>query len=185
MIRRAASSFIAASVVRCSAAGSRPTPRRRRAPSRAGAEPGSVAPLVDRVKGAVVTIQSTKFIRRVRGRGSLDAGCCASSSGCRRRAPTREKQEALGSGFIVDQSGHHPDEQPRRRGRRRGDGQAGRQPPLRGARARQRSADRRRGGAHRATRPAICRRSRWATPTGCGSATTCSPSATRSASARP
>src|SRR5436190_15870006 len=29
-----------------------------------GVEPGSVAPLVDRVKGAVVTIQSTKFIRR-------------------------------------------------------------------------------------------------------------------------
>jgi hypothetical protein len=29
-----------------------------------GVESGSVAPLVDRVKGAVVTIQSTKYIRR-------------------------------------------------------------------------------------------------------------------------
>jgi hypothetical protein len=33
----------------------RPAGRRR---------PGTVAPLVERVKGAVVTIQSTKFIRR-------------------------------------------------------------------------------------------------------------------------
>ncbi|MES1207725.1 MAG: hypothetical protein ABUS79_17450, partial [Pseudomonadota bacterium] len=33
-------------------------------PPGSGVEAGSVAPLVDRVKGAVVTIQSTKFIRR-------------------------------------------------------------------------------------------------------------------------
>ncbi len=70
-----------------------------------GGEPGTVAPLVDRVKAAVVTIQSTKIIRRpamedpwsrlMREQFGLGAPPRA----------TRERQEALGSGFIVDRSG--------------------------------------------------------------------------------
>jgi Do/DeqQ family serine protease len=66
---------------------------------------GSVAPLVDRVKGAVVTIQSLKIIRRVAVedpwsrmlREQFGLGGPPRSS--------REKQEALGSGFIFDKSG--------------------------------------------------------------------------------
>jgi serine protease Do len=74
-------------------------------PPAVAAEQGSAAPLVDRVKGAVVTIQSTKIIRRVAvedpwsrmlreqfGLGGPPRG-------------TRERQEALGSGFIVDRAG--------------------------------------------------------------------------------
>ena len=74
-------------------------------PPVASAEQGSVAPLVDRVKGAVVTIQSTKIIRRVAVedpwsrmlREQFGLGGAPRS--------TRERQEALGSGFIVDRSG--------------------------------------------------------------------------------
>ena len=63
MIRLAVSSFIAVSVVRGCLV---PLPAAAPPPGAVGpgAEPGTVAPLVDRVKGAVVTIQSTKFIRR-------------------------------------------------------------------------------------------------------------------------
>jgi serine protease Do len=66
------------------------------------AEQGSVAPLVDRVKGAVVTIQSTKIIRRVAVEDPWNRmlreqfGLGGPPQG------TRERQEALGSGFIVD-----------------------------------------------------------------------------------
>ena len=70
-----------------------------------GGEAGTVAPLVDRVKAAVVTIQSTKIIRRpamedpwsrlMREQFGLGAPPRA----------TRERQEALGSGFIVDRGG--------------------------------------------------------------------------------
>jgi serine protease Do len=69
-----------------------------------GVEPGSVAPLVDRVKGAVVTIQSTKFIRRfaVEDPWSRMLREQLGVAGPRGR---REKQESLGSGFVVDRSG--------------------------------------------------------------------------------
>jgi len=74
-------------------------------PPVAVAEAGSVAPLVDRVKGSVVTIQSTKIIRRV----AVDDPWSRMlreqfGLGGPPRA-TRERQEALGSGFIVDRSG--------------------------------------------------------------------------------
>ena len=71
---------------------------------------------------------------------------------------TREKQEALGSGFIVDKSGivltnNHvvagADEVIVRLADNR---------QLHGARAGQRSADRRRGGPASTSRPANCRR---------------------------
>src|SRR5687767_12396014 len=64
----------------------------------------SVAPLVDRVKGSVVTIQSTKIIRRavredpmtqfLRERFGLGGG-----------QPRNETKQGLGSGFIVDKKG--------------------------------------------------------------------------------
>ena len=101
MIRPAVSSFIAASVL---ARGSSPTPRRRRARPASGAEPGTVAPLVDRVKGAVVTIQSTKFIRRFAVEDPWSR-MLREQFGMPAPRATREKQEALGSGFIVDKSG--------------------------------------------------------------------------------
>src|SRR3954470_11159602 len=69
-----------------------------------GVEPGSVAPLVDRVKGAVVTIQSTKFIRRFAVEDPWSRMLREQLGGAGPRA-TREKQEGLGSGFIVDKSG--------------------------------------------------------------------------------
>jgi serine protease Do len=65
----------------------------------------SVAPLVERVKASVVTIQSTKIIRRAqredpftqyfRERFGLGEG----------RRPRTETQQSLGSGFIIDKSG--------------------------------------------------------------------------------
>jgi serine protease Do len=65
----------------------------------------SVAPLVDRVKGSVVTIQSTKVIRRavredpftqyLRERFGLGDG----------PATRRETQQSLGSGFVIDRRG--------------------------------------------------------------------------------
>src|SRR4051812_2426889 len=74
-------------------------------PPAVAAESGSVAPLVDRVKGAVVTIQSTKIIRG----GAVEDPWSRMlreqwGLGGQPRA-TREGQEALGSGFIVDKSG--------------------------------------------------------------------------------
>ena len=69
-----------------------------------GAEPGSVAPLVDRVKGAVVTIQSTKFIRRFAVEDPWTR-MMREQFGLPGARPTRERQEALGSGFIVDRGG--------------------------------------------------------------------------------
>jgi serine protease Do len=74
-------------------------------PAFGGGESGTVAPLVDRVKASVVTIQSTKIIRRpamedpwsrlMREQFGLGAAPRA----------TQERQEALGSGFIVDRAG--------------------------------------------------------------------------------
>src|SRR4051812_7207587 len=105
MIRRAESSSTAASVFVAAAIfiASHGVAHAVAPPPGAGApgvEPGSVAPLVDRVKSAVVTIQSTKFIRRfavedpwnrmLREQLGLPAP---------RGRSTREKQEALGSGF--------------------------------------------------------------------------------------
>jgi serine protease Do len=69
-----------------------------------GVEPGSVAPLVDRVKGAVVTIQSTKFIRRFAVEDPWTE-MMRQQLGLPRPRPTRERQESLGSGFIVDRGG--------------------------------------------------------------------------------
>ena len=112
MIRLAVSSFIAVSRSARSAVAAtscvQPATRRRAAPPpgavAAGAEPGTVAPLVDRVKGAVVTIQSTKFIRRPAVEDPWNR-MLREQFGMPAPRATREKQEALGSGFIVDKSG--------------------------------------------------------------------------------
>src|SRR5499427_10687123 len=102
MIRRAGSSFIAVSLAAALSAVVHAAP-----PPGAGVpgvEPGSVAPLVDRVKGAVVTIQSTKFIRRFAVEDPWSR-MLREQFGMPAPRATREKQEALGSGFIVDRSG--------------------------------------------------------------------------------
>ncbi|HEX4405025.1 MAG TPA: trypsin-like peptidase domain-containing protein [Polyangia bacterium] len=67
-------------------------------------ESGTVAPLVDRVKGAVVTIKSTKFIRRM---AAVDpwTQMLRQQFGLPAPQPSQERQEALGSGFIVDKGG--------------------------------------------------------------------------------
>jgi Do/DeqQ family serine protease len=86
-------------------AGPRAAPPPATPPPAVAAEQGSVAPLVDRVKGAVVTIQSTKIIRRVAVEDPWNRmlreqfGLGGPPQG------TRERQEALGSGFIVDKAG--------------------------------------------------------------------------------
>ena len=67
-------------------------------------ESGSVAPLVDRVKGEVVTIQSTKFIRRFAVEDPWTQ-MLRQQFGLPAPRATRERQEALGSGFVVDRSG--------------------------------------------------------------------------------
>src|SRR3954469_24302835 len=103
MIRAAVSSFIAASVLAAGPAGpayAAPPP----GAAGTGAEPGTVAPLVDRVKGAVVTIQSTKFIRRLAVEDPWNR-MLREQFGMPAPRATREKQEGLGSGFIVDKSG--------------------------------------------------------------------------------
>ena len=64
----------------------------------------SVAPLVDRVKGAVVTIKSTKFIQRFAVEDPWTR-MMREQFGMSAPRAQREKQEALGSGFIVDKSG--------------------------------------------------------------------------------
>jgi serine protease Do len=63
-----------------------------------------VAPLVERVKAEVVTIKSTKFIRRFAVEDPF-AQMMREQLGMPAPRPTRERQEALGSGFIVDRSG--------------------------------------------------------------------------------
>ena len=68
-------------------------------------EAGTVAPLVDRVKGAVVTIQSTKIIRRVAVEDPWNRMLREQFGLGGPPRATRERQEALGSGFIVDKSG--------------------------------------------------------------------------------
>lgn len=101
MTRPAASLFIAARlaaaavVLAASSALAAPPP---------GAEAGTVAPLVDRVKHAVVTIKSTKFIRRMAVEDPWNQ-MLRQQFGLPAPKPTREKQEALGSGFVVDSSG--------------------------------------------------------------------------------
>src|SRR5436190_19694236 len=99
MIRPAVSSFIAASAAAAAVAASV-----ARAAPPPGAEPGTVAPLVDRVKGAVVTIQSTKFIRRFAVEDPWGR-MLREQFGMPGQRGRREKQEGLGSGFIVDKSG--------------------------------------------------------------------------------
>ena len=73
-------------------------------PPGSGVESGSVAPLVDRVKGAVVTIQSTKFIRRFAVEDPWTQ-MLRQQFGLPAPRATRERQEALGSGFVVDRTG--------------------------------------------------------------------------------
>src|SRR4029077_19631358 len=115
MIRLAASSFIAASCSLAKRGGaaafltaflSAPCAQAAAPPGAGGpgAEPGTVAPLVDRVKGAVVTIQSTKFIRRFAVEDPWTR-MMREQFGMPAPRATREKQEGLGSGFIVDKSG--------------------------------------------------------------------------------
>jgi serine protease Do len=99
MIRPAVSSFIAASLL-AAAAQAAPPP----GAAGTGVEPGTVAPLVDRVKGAVVTIQSTKFIRRFAMEDPWSR-MMREQFGMPAPRAQREKQEGLGSGFIVDKSG--------------------------------------------------------------------------------
>ena len=87
--------FLSATVVLSLLAQAVPTP---------GEMGASVAPLVERVKGSVVTIQSTKVIPRVayedpmmqffRERFGLGPG-----------PARRETQRGLGSGFVVSKSG--------------------------------------------------------------------------------
>jgi len=67
-------------------------------------ESGTVAPLVDRVKGAVVTIKSTKFIRRMAVEDPWSQ-LLRQQFGLPAPQPSQEKQEALGSGFVIDKSG--------------------------------------------------------------------------------
>jgi len=67
-------------------------------------EQGTVAPLVDRIKGSVVTIQSTKFIRRFAVEDPWSR-MLREQFGLPAPHGSREKQEGLGSGFIVDKSG--------------------------------------------------------------------------------
>jgi Do/DeqQ family serine protease len=59
----------------------------------------SVAPLVDRVKGSVVTIQSTKVVRRM-----VREDVWGELFGMAPRA-RRETQQGLGSGFLIDRNG--------------------------------------------------------------------------------
>src|SRR5947208_13285413 len=99
MIRLAVSSFIAVSIAASVARAAAPP-----GAAGSGAEPGTVAPLVDRVKGAVVTIQSTKFIRRFAVEDPWTQ-MLRQQFGLPAPRATRERQEALGSGFVVDRSG--------------------------------------------------------------------------------
>jgi Do/DeqQ family serine protease len=69
-----------------------------------GTDTGTVAPLVDRVKGAVVTIQSTKFVRRFAVEDPWTR-MMREQFGMPAPRASREKLEGLGSGFVVDKSG--------------------------------------------------------------------------------
>src|SRR4051812_7648198 len=73
-------------------------------PGAIATEAGTVAPLVDRVKGAVVTIKSTKFIRRVAVEDPWSQ-MLRQQFGLPAPQAQRERQEALGSGFVIDKSG--------------------------------------------------------------------------------
>ena len=143
-----------------------------------------VAGLVGKIKPAVVNITTVHETRVQRTEDNFPFGFDPFGQGRRPRGDQVQKQQALGSGFIVDAEGHvvtnaHVVEdadqvarQARRRSRVRRQGRRARQAPRsRGARAR-----RREGSA---------RRRRSARANGCASASTSSPSATRSASATP
>jgi serine protease Do len=69
-----------------------------------GTDAFSVAPLVDRVKGSVVTIKSTKVIRRMAVEDPWSQ-LLRQQFGMPAPRPQVERQEALGSGFLIDKSG--------------------------------------------------------------------------------
>jgi len=64
----------------------------------------SVAPLVDRVKGSVVTIQSTKIIRRAVREDPMTQ-FLRERFGLGGQQPRNETQQGLGSGFVIDKRG--------------------------------------------------------------------------------
>jgi serine protease Do len=64
----------------------------------------SVAPLVDRVKASVVTIQSTKVIRRAMREDPMTQ-FLRERFGMGGGQPRNETQQGLGSGFIIDKRG--------------------------------------------------------------------------------
>jgi serine protease Do len=64
----------------------------------------SVAPLVDRVKASVVTIQSTKIIRRAVREDPMTQ-FLRERFGLGGAQPRNETQQGLGSGFIIDKRG--------------------------------------------------------------------------------
>ena len=104
MTRRAARSPRTLAAAALMAALLAAAPARAVAPPGSGVESGSVAPLVERVKGAVVTIQSTKFIRRFAVEDPWTQ-MLRQQFGLPAPRATRERQEALGSGFVVDRTG--------------------------------------------------------------------------------
>src|SRR5689334_12784277 len=64
----------------------------------------SVAPLVDRVKGSVVTIQSTKIIRRAQREDPLTQ-YLRERFGMGGGRQQQQTQQSLGSGFVLDKRG--------------------------------------------------------------------------------
>jgi len=66
---------------------------------------GSVAPLVDRVKASVVTIQSAKLIRRVQMDDPWGLFPRPRRGDGEARSDPRDRVENLGSGFILDREG--------------------------------------------------------------------------------
>jgi serine protease Do len=64
----------------------------------------SVAPLVDRVKSSVVTIQSTKIIRRAVREDPMTQ-FLRERFGLGGQQPRNETQQGLGSGFVIDKRG--------------------------------------------------------------------------------
>ena len=171
-----------------SPASTRPGPCSRRPSWRATSRPActSYADLVKAVAPSVVTIRvegraeasQTSFDRR----GSVPPLLRRTRAGDPRSAPQPKSARAR-FGRHRQQRRLHPDQPSRRRRRRRDHASICRTAAPQGQGRRLGSAERS-GGAEDRRRPG-CARCRSATPTRCKSATSCWPSATRSASARP